>query len=123
MTCLAYNVPPFVTTAAPTAIGASDMASFWMVGPPLRDSAAATPPPMIPSEFAGLTTASTFIVVMSVLARWICMAEAGEALKPPPTLTPLQRAMQNAHFTRHISDRVGEDELCSSEPIAGGQGP
>src|SRR5450432_2392543 len=73
MTCLAQSFPAFVTTAAPTAMGASDMASRWMLGPPLRDSAAATPPPMIPSEFAGLTTASTFIVVMSDLARWICM--------------------------------------------------
>ena len=52
-----------------TAIGAIDIASFWMVGPPFRDSAAATPPHMIPSEFAGLTTASTGMVVMSLLAR------------------------------------------------------
>src|ERR1700753_4056820 len=75
MTCFAHSLPALVTTAAPTAIGASDMASRWMLGPPLRDRAAATPPPMIPSEFAGLTTASTFIVVMSDFARWICMGK------------------------------------------------
>jgi len=45
MTCFAQSLPAFVTTAAPTAIGASDMASRWMLGPPLRDRAAATPPP------------------------------------------------------------------------------
>ena len=71
MTCLAHSWPALVTTAAPTAMGASDMASFWMVGPPLRDSAAATPPPMIPRELAGLTTASTAISVMSLFAMWI----------------------------------------------------
>src|SRR6185369_15343511 len=76
MTCLANSLPALVTTAAPTAIGASDMASFWMLGPPLRDRAAATPPPIIPIEFAGLTTASTARVVMSDLARWICISGA-----------------------------------------------
>ena len=35
MTCLAKSLPALVTTAAPTAIGASDMASFWMRGAPL----------------------------------------------------------------------------------------
>ncbi len=34
MTCLAQSLPALVTTAAPTAIGASDIASFWMAGPP-----------------------------------------------------------------------------------------
>src|SRR5580692_11583271 len=88
MTCLAHSFPALVTTAAPTAMGASDMASRWMLGPPLRDRAAATPPPMMPSEFAGLTTASTFIVVMSDFARWICIGrtrfgEGGASLTSP----------------------------------------
>src|SRR4029077_20195612 len=76
MTCFAQSWPALVTTAAPTAMGASDMASFWMVGPPLRDRAADTPPPMIPKEFAGFTTASTGIAVMSLFARCICITKS-----------------------------------------------
>src|SRR5436190_14667069 len=93
MTCFANSLPALVTTAAPTAIGASDIASFWMLGPPLRDSAAATPPPIIPIEFAGLTTASTAMVVMSDLARWICMGgrRAGCALTLTPPLAQSQK--------------------------------
>src|SRR5687767_5616527 len=71
VTCLAQDRPAVVTTAGPTAKGARDMAFFWMLGPPLRDRAAATPPTMIPRELAGLTTASAGISVMALLAMLI----------------------------------------------------
>ena len=54
MTFLAYRVPALVTTAAPTAIGASDMASFWMAGPPLRDSARRDPAAHDPQRIRGV---------------------------------------------------------------------
>src|SRR5947209_485122 len=99
MTCLAQSWPALVTTAAPTAIGAIDIASRWMVGPPFRDRAADTPPPMIPSELAGLTTASTGIAVMSLFARCICMAGAAGA-RGKLTLFALQRAKNGRSGTR-----------------------
>ena len=59
MTFFAGSWPAVVTSAAPTAIGAAAIAACWITSPPWRRSEPPMPPPMMPSEFAGLTTAST----------------------------------------------------------------
>src|SRR5580692_917923 len=127
MTILANSVPALVTTAAPTAMGASDMASFWIAGPPLRERAADTPPPIIPSEFAGLTTASTAMRVMSDLARCICMkgkARGAPYLNIPPG--PIAKSRE--HQVQLLLDLVGvggagHRELLDDEAPRGVQHP
>src|SRR5580693_8346927 len=132
ITILANSVPALVTTAAPTAIGASDIASFWMAGPPLRDRAADTPPPIIPSEFAGLTTASTAMRVISDLARCICMkgkARGAPYLNiPPAPIAKSDQRILREHQVQLLLDLVGvggagHRELLNDEAPGGVQHP
>src|SRR6478672_491754 len=77
MTFLAGSWPAVVTIAAPTAIGAAAIAACWITSPPWRRSEPPIPPPMIPNEFAGLTTASTGIDHRSAFATCTCIREVG----------------------------------------------
>src|SRR5258708_7870166 len=120
MTCLAHSWPPLVTTAAPTAMGARDMASRCTVGPPLRDSAAATPPPMIPSELAGLTTASTAIAVMSLLARCICISRVGPRRASPAGFhRGKSGTLQGLHVKRSERGRRLPSSFCAAKKRQG----
>jgi hypothetical protein len=69
MTNLASSFPPLVMTASLVDSGPSFSMSVsdscWMAGPPLREIAAATPPPCFRYPFAAFTTPSTGSVVMS----------------------------------------------------------
>src|SRR3990170_2953494 len=59
MTCRALSLPPVVITAVPTAANPILSLSSWMMRPPLRTIAPATPPPCWSRSLAAFTIAST----------------------------------------------------------------
>src|SRR5690349_3497789 len=79
MTHFERSLPPFVTTACPTAHVPIRSHSSWMVGPPRWRIAPATPDPSCSASLAGLTIASTLSAVMSVFAISIVAAMRGRS--------------------------------------------
>src|SRR5262245_46957655 len=86
--------------AAPTAIGAQAIASRWITSPPRRLMAPATPPPMIPREFAGFTIASTGTRVMSAFATWTCIPAGPSRTDERIPIPASPRQEFRGHFPR-----------------------
>src|SRR5690606_26493224 len=86
--------------------------------PPCLRMAPATPPPMIPFEFAGLTMASTGRLVMSACATWTCIEAGGEATTSTcprarrcELFQMLTAVLQGCDGERHSEERSGGERL------------
>src|SRR4051794_19081971 len=101
-TCSAFSRPAPVTTASPTGIGPSAIASRSISSPPARLMAPATPAPIQRPLFAAFATTSTSSSVMSPSTTSSCtggsLAAAGAHDRPAVA----ERGRLDAKDTRHV---------------------